>query len=75
MCRRQFKTGKDVGTKLERGFGGWLEGEGAEDVGPGGVKRIWGVRDDPEALAGVMDDGNGFSSGVTGQVRPRKSKV
>lgn len=37
-----------------------LEGEGAEDIGPDGIFRVWRLWDDPEALARMMDDGDDF---------------
>jgi hypothetical protein len=40
-----------------------LEGEGAEDIGPDRVLWVRDLRDDPKALAGVMDDSDGLSGG------------
>lgn len=63
-CRQQFKIGKDVGSKLENVFGGGLQGKAGQDVWPNWMVRVWGVRNDPEALLGMVDDGDSlFGSG------------
>jgi hypothetical protein len=62
-----FKTGKDVGTKVER-----LESMVGKDLRPDGVFGIWAMRDNPEALVWVMDEGNDFALGVSD--RPSTAK-
>lgn len=42
------------------GLRGWSELVVGEDVWPDGVDRIGRLGDDPEALAGVVDDGDDF---------------
>ena len=63
LCRRQFKTGKDVRSKVERGYALGLEGKGTEDIRPDWVVGVRRMRDDPEALAGMVNDGDVFAGG------------
>ena len=54
LCGRWFKSGKDVGSKVD-----WdSEGVGGEHVGPLGEVVGWG--DDPEAFVGMMNDEHGM---------------
>lgn len=49
--------------KTRKWFLAGSKGKAAQDVGPDGVVRVRQVGDDPEALLGVMDEGDGFSGG------------
>jgi len=67
ICRRKFKSGKDVRSKPER-----LEAVVCENGWPDGILGIGRFWHDPEALVGVVDESDDLTFGRCD--RPRASE-